>query len=113
MNGTIIAGFTFGGGNGKSELNYPSALFVTQDQTLFIADSGNHRVQKWKYGEPLGHTAAGGRGNGSTLDKISMSYGLYIDDQYNVYVSEYENHRVTLWMSNNSTTGRVVCSAYF
>ncbi|CAM2707641.1 unnamed protein product [Rotaria socialis] len=105
--GEIVAGMG-SGGKGKSELAFPTALFLTRNYTLFIADSNNSRVQKWKYDEPLGFTVAGGDGSGVTLDKISVSYGLYVDDQYNVYVSEYENHRVTLWMNNNKTIGRLV-----
>ncbi len=107
-NGTLIAGFTLNGGSGKSELNFPTALFLTRNHTLFILDSKNYRVQRWYYGEPLGFTVAGGHGQGTTLDKISMSYGLYVDDEYNVYVSECDNNRITLWMSKNMTTGRIV-----
>ena len=57
----------------------------------------------------MGFQVAGGNGTGSTLDKISFSYGLYVDDLHNVYVSDYGNHRVTLWMKNNASVGRVVC----
>ncbi|CAF4796845.1 unnamed protein product, partial [Rotaria socialis] len=106
--GTNIAGIQLRAGKGKSELNTPTTVFVTGDQTLFILDAGNFRVQKWKSGEPLGFPVAGGHGVGNTLDKISHSYGLYVDDQHNVYVSDHRNHRVTLWMKNNTAVGQVV-----
>lgn len=109
-NGVIVAGVTLKAGVNDSELNSPTAVFLTRDQTLFILDSGNFRVQKWKYGDSFGSTVAGGQGFGTTLDKISRSYGLYVDDEYNVYVSEYDNHRVTVWMSENATVGHLVCS---
>ncbi|CAF4608834.1 unnamed protein product, partial [Rotaria socialis] len=57
--GTNIAGIRLRAGKGKSELNTPTTVFVTGDQTLFILDAGNFRVQKWKYGEPLGFPVAG------------------------------------------------------
>ena len=107
-NGTTIAGLTLGGGGGRSELRFPTALFLTSDQTMFIIDANNFRVQKWNYGEPLGFTVVGGKGSGSTLDKISTSYGLFVDDQYNIYVSECANHRVTFWMNNNTNAGSLV-----
>lgn len=107
-NGELLAGFTNTGGRGKSELDNPTAVFVTRNQTMFIVDSKNFRVQKWNHGEPLGFTVAGGRGNGAQLNQISLSYGLYVDDKYNVYVSEYRNHRVTLWMNSNTTAGIIV-----
>ena len=90
----------------------PTALFLTQDHTLFVVDSSNFRVQKWNYDEPLGCTVAGGQGLGETLDKISLSFSLYVDNEHNVYVSECGNHRVTLWMNNNSRNSRIVCRVH-
>ena len=75
---------------------------------MYIYDSANARIQKWVIGDPLGFTVAGGRGVGSTLDKLSSGNGLYVDDQGNIYVSENANHRVTLWFEGNTTIGRVV-----
>lgn len=71
-------------------------------------DTDNYRVVKWLAGQPLGFTVAGGRGSGTTLDKIGISYAIYVDDQYNVYVSEYGNHRVTMWVNGNTTAGTIV-----
>ncbi|CAF5216614.1 unnamed protein product, partial [Rotaria magnacalcarata] len=59
-------------------------------------------------GQPIGFTVAGGRGSGATLDKISTSQGLYVDDQSRVYVSEIGNDRVTRW--DNTTIGVIVRS---
>ncbi|CAF5164713.1 unnamed protein product, partial [Rotaria magnacalcarata] len=46
------------------------------------------------------------RGSGATLDKISTSQGLYVDDQSRVYVSEIGNDRVTRW--DNTTIGVII-----
>ena len=64
-------------------------------------------MQKWINGQPIGFTVAGGRGSGATLNKISTSQGLYVDDQSRVYVSEIGNDRVTRW--DNTTIGVIVC----
>jgi hypothetical protein len=72
-------------------------------------DTDNYRVMKYLPGQPLGSVVVGGRGSGITLDKIGVSYAVFLDDQYNIYVSEYSNHRVTKWLSTNTTTGTIVC----
>lgn len=75
---------------------------------MYIADMTNYRVQKWLPDQPLGFTVAGGRGNGATLDKIGVVYGLFVDYLGNIYVSENSNHRVTFWYSFNNTAGEIV-----
>ncbi|CAF1296714.1 unnamed protein product, partial [Adineta steineri] len=62
-------GITIAGGNGKgnqlNQLSYPYAIYVDDDhQTIYIADSGNHRIVKWKYGAQNGQVVAGGNGKG-------------------------------------------------
>lgn len=100
-----MAGITLAGGSGYNELRNPSAIFVTPDGIMYIVDTSNYRVQKWKYGDPVGVTVAGGRGLGSLYTQMGTSYGLYVDKQYNVWVSECSNHRVTKWTASNTATG--------
>ncbi|CAF2238833.1 unnamed protein product, partial [Rotaria magnacalcarata] len=104
--GKIIAGFTTAGGSGFNQLNGPTAIYLDSNRTLYILDNLNYRVQKWINGQPIGFTIAGGRGSGATLDKISTSQGLYVDDQSRVYVSEIGNDRVTRW--DNTTIGVII-----
>lgn len=75
---------------------------------MYILDTTNYRVLKWKVGEPLGTIVAGGNSWGSSLTQITTSYALFVDSQRNVYVSEYGNHRVTMWSPLNTTTGILV-----
>jgi hypothetical protein len=104
--GTVIAGYTTTGGSGYSQLNGPTAIYLDLNQTLYILDSLNYRVQKWLLGQPIGSVAAGGNGAGTTLNKLSSGNGLYVDDQSSIYVSENTNHRVTRW--DNTTIGVLV-----
>ncbi|CAF1387345.1 unnamed protein product, partial [Rotaria magnacalcarata] len=69
-----VAGFTTTGGSGLSEFNTPSSMAVDDNGTMYILDRDNFRVVKWLAGQPLGFTVAGGRGTGTTLDKIGTSY---------------------------------------
>ena len=105
---TTVAGFSSGAGSSRSELYYPVAIRVTANGTMFILDRDNYRVLKWQVGYPLGTVVAGGHGQGSTFDKISTSYGLFVDNQYNIYISDYANNRVTKWFSTNTTAGVLV-----
>lgn len=100
-----VAGFSTGGGSSLSELSSPSSIFVDLDGTMYILDTNNYRVVKYLPGQPISSVVAGGRGLGSTADKIGLSYGLYLDDQLNIYISEYGNHRVSLWAAGNTTAG--------
>ncbi len=74
---------------------------------MFIMDTDNYRVLKWQAGEPLGYVVAGGRGAGSTYDRLGTCYALFVDNQYNVYVSDNSN-RVTIWRVTNSSYSQLV-----
>lgn len=76
--------------------------------TMYILDYNNYRVLRWQLGDPLGYVVAGGRGSGSTFDKIGTSYGLFIDSQYNIYIGETGNNRVTKWAAGNTTASLLV-----
>lgn len=105
----MVAGYSTSGGTANTVFNGPTAIYLDLNRTLYIVDSLNYRVQKWINGQPLAFTVAGGRGSGSSLNRISMSYGVYVDSRAQVYVSEFSNNRVTRWA--NTTIG-VIVSVY-
>ena len=106
--GITVAGFSLGSGASRSELYYPAAISVTPNGTMFILDNYNFRVLRWERGDQLGFVVAGGRGYGSTFDKMGYSVGIFVDDQYNIYITDQTYHRVTLWSVGNTTAGRLV-----
>ena len=66
-NGVTVAG-GHGHGNSFNQLLCPYALYVDDDdddQTIFIADLGNHRIMEWTNGATSGQVAAGGNGRGN------------------------------------------------
>ncbi|CAF2127762.1 unnamed protein product, partial [Rotaria magnacalcarata] len=68
-------GVTIAGGNGKggatNQLNGPHGLVVDDDQTVVIADFGNHRIMQWKNGDTTnGQVVAGGKGAGNGLHQL-------------------------------------------
>lgn len=46
-NGTTIAGVTLKPNVDPASLNYPSSIVIDAQYNLYIADSGNHRIQKY------------------------------------------------------------------
>lgn len=50
---------------------------------MYILDTSNYRVLKWSLGDPFGTVVVNGRGSGTTLDKIGVSYSIFVDSQSN------------------------------
>lgn len=80
---------------------------------MFILDTSNYRVIKWQLGDQIGSIVVNGRGAGSTLDRIGISYAMCFDNLNNVFISENGNHRVTKWSLSNNTVGQLVCLLLF
>ena len=64
---------------------------------VYVADTYNHRIQKWTTGATSGITVAGGNGLGDANNQLNNPYGVYVDDSGNVYVADTKNHRVQKW----------------
>src|SRR5207237_1574381 len=89
-------------GHAPGQLHRPAALAVDGDGNIYVADSGNDRIQKlspngnpvdvWQYCLPGSTpcTPAPGHDAGQFFDPE----GIAIDGQGNVYVSEVNNNRV-------------------
>ncbi|CAF0960958.1 unnamed protein product [Rotaria sordida] len=82
-------------GNSSDRLNQPSAIYVDENQNLFIADTNNHRVLKWEKNSSSGITMAGETGNpGSGLDQLNSPQAIWVDSKNNLYIADLRNHRV-------------------
>lgn len=111
--GTTVAGITGSYGSALAQLYNPSAIYVNSNETMFILDSYNYRILQWQIGNPFGTVIVNGRGSGSSLSTIGLSYAFCFDNQNNIYVSEYGNHRVTKWLSGNNNMSQLVRFSYF
>ncbi|CAF1506573.1 unnamed protein product [Adineta ricciae] len=96
-------------GTNMSDLNGPTYLFMDANNNLYIADSGNQRIQFWTYGANYGKTIAGVTGSaGSGLNYFNIPYDVALDSRSNaVYVSDHNNHRVMKYVFGN-LTGSIV-----
>ncbi|CAF1494265.1 unnamed protein product, partial [Adineta steineri] len=94
--GVIVAGGN-GQGNQLNQLSFPNFIFVDEDQSVYVSDSSNHRVMKWRKGAKEGQIVAGGNGYGENLNQLSLSDGVVVDDLGQIYVIDWGNDRVMRW----------------
>ncbi|CAM4981883.1 unnamed protein product [Rotaria socialis] len=106
-NDTLVAGGN-GKGDGLSQFNWPTYLFVDRDHSVYVSDDENHRVMKWVEGAKEGIVVAGGQGRGSALTQLSHPTGLFVDTLGTLYVAESQNHRVVRWTQGDKKQGTVI-----
>ena len=82
----MVAAGGNGPGNQLNQLNYPTCLFVDEEQAVYVSDYNNHRVMKWNKGSNQGIVVAGGQGKGSALTQLSHPNGLFVDTSGTIYV---------------------------
>ncbi len=109
INGTTVAGGN-GDGPDANQLSSPTGLFVDANGAIYVADQGNHRIQKFlpnSTSETAGITVAGGNGPGSGPDQFENPTGVHVDAGGAIYVSDGYNNRVQKWAAG-ATSGTTV-----
>ena len=79
------------GGSGDGEFNYPSGVTVDSSGNVYVADSNNHRIQKFD-SDGVFVTKWGSKGSGD--GQFQQPSGIAIDSSGNVYVADSDNHRI-------------------
>jgi tripartite motif-containing protein 71 len=71
--------------------SYPSGVAVDSSGNVYVADSGNHRIQKFNSsGSFITKWDSYGPGDG----QFYSPYGFAVDSSDNVYVADSENGRI-------------------
>ena len=89
---TIVAGTGVQGS--ESEMLYgPTGIFVDINLDLYVADSGNNRIQLFRLNQRNGITVAG---NGSVNVTIQLKWptGIVLDGDQHLFIVEFGNHRI-------------------
>ena len=86
--GQLVIG---GPGAAAGQLSQPAGMAVDAQGNLYVADSLNHRIQK--YG-PDGHYLAATGDLGAAEGQFSEPWSVAVDAQGNIYVADTWNHRI-------------------
>ncbi|CAF4038567.1 unnamed protein product [Adineta steineri] len=110
--GQIIAG---AGGNGQgdqlNQLNYPTFIFIDEEQSVYVSDRSNHRVTKWRKDAKEGKVVAGGNGEGGNLSQLFKPQGIIVDHLSQIYVADWGNNRVMRWCKEKRT-GEIIVGGF-
>ena len=107
-----VAGLERGGSGGffSNLLNGPRGVALDDSGNVYVADTRNHRVQRWAPGATAGVTVVGGNGQGSAANQFNFPHGVALDDSGNVYVLDTNNHRVQKFASGCTNTSTSTCT---
>ena len=91
-NSTVIVAGTGAYALGPDVLWSPYGIFVDIDLSLYVADAGNHRIQRFRSGQSNGTTVAGNGASGT----ITLSYatGVVLDGDGYIFISDHALHRI-------------------
>lgn len=109
--GTIVAGRKMHGG-GLNELNSPTGICVDENKTVYIVDSGNHRVNAWSASSNSSETMAGGNKQGIGLHQLNEPSDVVIDRSTNeLLICDRGNQRVVRWSRNRHDGGKILLAS--
>jgi len=77
-------------GTGVGEFDSPQAVAVDKNGVVYVADSGNDRIQ-WLATNGIWHAAGS---SGSSAGQFSVPVGIAADHLGNVFVADFFNHRL-------------------
>jgi uncharacterized protein (TIGR03663 family) len=90
----IIIGGT---GRARGQFTAPAGLALDGEGNLFVADSQNHRIQKFdSEGQFLDVWGTAGGGEG----QFNEPWGIAVDGEGNIYVADTWNHRIQKFDAN-------------
>jgi sugar lactone lactonase YvrE len=104
--GTLSAG-TGVAGSSSQQLNNPHGIYLDEyNSYLYIADTNNHRIQRYYLGATVNiTTVAGGNGPGSSSNQLNTPYAVYVSKKTGtVFIADSYNDRIQCW-SPGATSG--------
>ena len=76
----------------NGEFHTPQGIATDSSGNVYVADTGNNRVQR--FGPPGNFLAKWGSGPGSANGQFNGPYGIAVDGAGNVYVADSNNNRI-------------------
>jgi len=84
-------------GSDNSHFQWPAKVAIDSLDRLYVADSGNFRIQRCTYAGGTSWTCSRFHGTGSEgsgADQLGWAWGLGVDRNNNVYIADSTNNRV-------------------
>ncbi|CAF0795510.1 unnamed protein product [Adineta steineri] len=106
---------TVAGGNEEgqklNQLYNPWGMFIDNDKSIYIADSDNHRVVKWKLNSNASEIIAGENGKGNENNQLNDPVDIVFDKKNNSFIiSDMGNKRVIRYFDQNQTNQQILIS---
>jgi sugar lactone lactonase YvrE len=106
-------GITIAGGNKRgsqsNQLAYPKGIYVDDDQTIYIADTENHRIMEWKRDAKNGKVVAGGNRQGNANNQLNQPAAVIVDKKTDsLIICDYGNRRLVRWSRRNAVGGTIL-----
>ena len=110
-NGRTVAGGD-GQGGATNQLRFPLGLDIDDAGSLFVADTNNDRIVRWRPNARQGEIIAGGKGRGDRGDQLDSPSAVLIDRLKDcLIIRNAMNRRVIRWpLQKSAGTGEVILS---
>jgi sugar lactone lactonase YvrE len=93
----------------ENQLFNPQGIFIDDDQNIYVADQGNHRIVEWKSNATNGQLVAGGNRKGNQINQLYYPRDMIIDKENNsLIIADYGNRRVMRCSLENNTKYRQI-----
>ncbi|CAF4153621.1 unnamed protein product, partial [Adineta steineri] len=109
--GTVVAGGN-GQGTELNQFNTPTCIFIDKEQSVYVLDTNNHRVMKWRKDAKEGTVVAGGNGKGRNLNQLFQPQGITVDDLGQIYVAQAQFSIVRETMIEESERNTLDCTKF-
>ena len=80
-------------GSELNTLNHPWGIFVDINSDLYVADSGNNRIQLFRWNQRNGITVAG-KGSSKVTIELNEPSGIVLDGDRHLFIVDSGNHRI-------------------
>ena len=92
INTSVVVAGNGSNGSAPHMLYSPRGIFVDANFALYVADTFNHRIQRFAYRQSNGITVAGSGALGTI--SLSMPHDVILDGNGYIYIAEFLNNRV-------------------